>query len=63
MLQTGIAGLGDQLPGVSAHRYERHRPEQTLLYQIGDKHYPEFLAQLAAEGKSLPAAWSIAQHC
>ena len=54
MLQTGIAGLGDQLPGTSASRYERHRPEQTLLYQIVDKHYPDFLAQLAAEGKSLP---------
>jgi hypothetical protein len=41
MLQTGIAPLGDQLPA-RAHtpRYERHRPEQTLLYQIVDKHYP-----------------------
>jgi len=39
MLQTGIAGLGDQLPGTSAPRYECHRPEQTLLYQIVDKHY------------------------
>ena len=54
MLQTGIAGLGDRLPGLSATKYERHRPEQTLLYQIVDKHYPAFLAQLAAEGKSLP---------
>ena len=54
MLQTGIAGLGDQLPGISASRYERHRPEQTLLYQIVDKHYPNFLAQLAVEGKFLP---------
>ena len=55
MLQTGIADLGDQLPvHTSARRYERHRPEQTLLYQIVDKHYPEFLAQTAAEGKSLP---------
>ena len=33
MLQTGIAGLGDQLPGTLASSYERHRPEQTLLYQ------------------------------
>ena len=22
--------------------YERHRPEQTLLYQLIDKHYPGF---------------------
>ena len=54
MLHTGIAGLGDQLPGTSAPRYERHRSEQTLLYQIVDKHYPDFLAQLVAEGKFLP---------
>ncbi len=24
--------------------HERHRPEQTLLYRIIDRHYPEFLA-------------------
>ena len=55
MLQTGSASLGDQLPvRALAPRYERHRPEQTLLYQIVDKHYPDFLAQLAAEGKFLP---------
>ena len=34
MLQTGIAGLGDQLLGHSAPRYERHRPEQTLLRSL-----------------------------
>jgi hypothetical protein len=22
--------------------YQRHRPEQTLLYQIIERHYPEF---------------------
>jgi hypothetical protein len=43
--QTGIAGMGDQLPGTRASRYERHRPEQTLLYQIVDKHYPDLIAQ------------------
>ena len=55
MLPTGIAGFGDQLPACApAPRYERHRPEQTLLYQIVDKHYPDFLAQLAAEDRFLP---------
>ncbi len=55
MLQTGISSLDYQLTArVPAPRYERHRPEQTLLYQIVDKHYPEFLVQLTAEGKSLP---------
>ena len=55
MLPTGIAGFGDPLPACApAPRYERHRPEQTLLYQIVDKHYPDFLAQLAAEDRFLP---------
>lgn len=54
MLQTGNVGLGDQLLDHPVPRYQRHRPEQTLLYQIVDKHYPEFLAQLAVEGKFLP---------
>ena len=34
--------------------YERHRPEQTLLYQLIDEYYPAFVAQLAAEGRVLP---------
>jgi len=34
--------------------YERHRPEQTLLYQIVEQYYPEFLAQMEAHGRSLP---------
>ena len=36
-------------------RYERHRPEQTLLYQLVQTHYPEFCAQLDAQGRRLPA--------
>ena len=39
--------LDDQPPGALASRYERHRPEQTLLYQIVDKHYPDLIAQPA----------------
>jgi ribosomal protein S27E len=35
-------------------RHERHRPEQTLLYRIIDRHYPEFLACMAEQGKPLP---------
>jgi hypothetical protein len=27
--------------------YQRHRPEQTLLYQIIDEYYPAFTAHLA----------------
>jgi hypothetical protein len=34
--------------------YERHRPEQTLHYQLVEKHYPALIEQLDAQGKSLP---------
>ena len=34
--------------------YERHRPEQTLLYQIIEQHYPSFLAHLEQQDRSLP---------
>ena len=36
------------------HTYKRHRPEHTLLYQLVERHYPEFLDQLSRQGKSLP---------
>ena len=32
--------------------YERRRPEQTLLYQLVDTHYPVFRAQLEAQGQT-----------
>lgn len=34
--------------------YQRHRPEQTLLYQIVDEYYPAFAALMAEQGKELP---------
>ena len=34
--------------------YQRHRPEQTLLYQIVARHYPAFVEHLAGAGKQLP---------
>ena len=37
-----------------ATRYERHRPEATLLYQLVERHYPEFLVELATRGRSVP---------
>jgi hypothetical protein len=40
--------------GESGYRYERHRPEHTLLYQLVDGYYPAFVAQLGAQGKELP---------
>jgi hypothetical protein len=38
-----------------AVRYERHRPETTLLYQLVARHYPAFLATLSAHGRTLPS--------
>jgi len=35
--------------------YVRHRPEKTLLYQLVDEYWPEFQAELASQGKFLPA--------
>jgi hypothetical protein len=35
-------------------QYTRRRPEETLLYQVIDDHYPDFLAQIEAEGRDLP---------
>jgi len=40
--------------GERAPRYERHRPEQTLLYQLIEEYYPAFEEQWAAEGRVLP---------
>jgi ribosomal protein S27E len=34
--------------------YQRHRPERTLLYQIVERHYPEFRDVMALQGKALP---------
>ena len=34
--------------------YVRHRPEWTVLYQLVERHYPDFLALRAAAGRPLP---------
>ena len=38
-----------------ACRYQRHRPEQTLLYRIVEEHYLAFAGHLAEQGRELPA--------
>ena len=47
MLLNGKDAVGDVA-------YERHRPEQTLLYQLIEAHYPALVEQLGQQGKSLP---------
>ena len=37
----------------STVRYERHRPETTLLYQVVQQYWPEFKDMLAAQGRTL----------
>ncbi len=54
MLPAGTAGLGGQTTARALPpKHERHRPETTLLYQIADRHYSDFLAQLTVQGRSL----------
>ncbi len=49
------AGKDAKAGAARAARYARRRPEQTLLYQIVQTHYPAFLAELAARDRTLPA--------
>lgn len=41
-------------PRPDAPRYERHRPEATLLYRMVGERYPAFVAALGARGRTLP---------
>jgi len=44
----------DASPAGGTVRYERHRPENTLLYQLVDAHYPAFADRMATQGRPLP---------
>lgn len=35
-------------------QYKRHRPENTLLYQLVERYYPDFKEALSQQGKHLP---------
>lgn len=48
------AAARNAAPGSDVDRYQRHRPEQTLLYRIVEQYYPAFTAHLAAQGRELP---------
>jgi len=41
-------------PFIDPPGYARHRPEETLLYQLVEQHYPAFLAAREAAGRPLP---------
>ena len=44
----------EQKPWAKGVRYQRHCPEQTLLYQIVERYYPELSELMARQGKRLP---------
>ncbi len=52
LTQTGLA-VG-KLASANKPIYQRHQPEQTLLYQLLEKYHPAFLEHQIAEGRSLP---------
>jgi hypothetical protein len=39
---------------ISLPQYERHKPEQTLLYQIIEQYYPAFSRLMEQQGRPLP---------
>jgi len=57
-MRNAIARPGGSAPAyghaLGHATYERHRPEQTLLYQLIEEHYPALIEQLDAQGKNLP---------
>ena len=44
----------DRMSGGEVFAYDRHRPEQTLLYQLIERHWPEFQSHLRETGSFLP---------
>ncbi len=50
-----LAGTEAVAGTARAGAYARHRPEQTLLYQLVEAHYPAFVEHLAARERTLPA--------
>jgi Transposase zinc-binding domain len=59
--RVGVAGI-EQIANLSDDRhrlshppgYSRHRPENTLLFQLVEQHYPAFREMRATAGRSLP---------
>ena len=56
MQWMGAISAGSHTRPVAGHAvyYARHRPEQTLLYQVVEEYYPAFLNQMAIQGTTLP---------
>ncbi len=53
---TPLSAGKDAVAGAArTGEYARHRPEQTLLYQLVEAHYPAFVEHLAVRERTLPA--------
>ena len=60
MLSPGKGGAAPVYGHALGHAtYERHRPEQSLLYPLVEKHYPALVEQLEFQGKNLPSIGRI----
>jgi ribosomal protein S27E len=46
--------MKDVLTIQQEQKYKRHRLETILLYQVVERYYPDFIANLAEQGKYLP---------
>ena len=44
----------DRMSGGEVFAYVRHKPEQTLLYQLIERHWPDFQLRLSEAGSFLP---------
>lgn len=44
----------DRMSGGEVFAYVRHKPEQTLLYQLIERYWPEFQSHLSESGSYLP---------
>jgi hypothetical protein len=44
-------------------KYERHKPEQTLLYQIIEKYYPQFLSHMGQQVKYVLSEFEAYLKC
>jgi hypothetical protein len=52
---TPLLAGKDAIAGAArAGEYARHRPEQTLLYQLVEQYYPAFVEHLSARERTLP---------
>ena len=46
----GVASQNNQ----DSVNYERHKPEETLLYQLVEQHYPRLKVKMEEQGRPLP---------